>query len=149
MNQMQSFIEKAKNDKELMAKLDVLGASGAEADKYVALAAEHGFSITEADYQEAAAGSCPHKKGELAEEDLEAAAGGFIDTQNRYNPDVCGKYTQVSYECVGFLRKIWCDHYREKQLPSVGLGGMRYRWQFTCAMGRYDYVGHSDGDPVE
>ena len=148
MTQMQSFIEKAKNDKALMAKLDTLGASGAEADKIVALAAEYGFAITEEDCRQAAQTTCPHKKGELKEEDLEAAAGGFIDTQNRYNPDICGKYTKVEYECVGFLRKIWCDHYREKELPSVGFGAAGWRWQFTCVMGRYDYTGDRYADPV-
>ena len=39
MNQMQTFIEQAKKDKDLMAKLDALGASGAETDKIIALAA--------------------------------------------------------------------------------------------------------------
>ena len=100
MNQMKAFIEKAKNDKELMAKLNALGASGAGADKIVALAAEYGFAITEEDYRQAAEMAGTRKAGELKEEDLEAAAGGA--TQNRYNPDVCGKYTKVEWECVGF-----------------------------------------------
>ena len=126
MNQMQALLEKARSDKELMAKLNELGAGGAEPDKMpgkvVALAAEYGVTITEEDYRlavEAAAGhvcprsagqsaagcpsaeshGCARKAEELNEEDLEAVAGGA--TQNRYNPDVCGKYTKVEWECVG------------------------------------------------
>jgi len=136
MNQMQSFIEKAKNDKELMAKLNILGAAGAEADKIVALAAEHGFSITAEDYRQAAKTICPHKKGELKEEDLEAATGG--GTQNRWNPEVCGKYTEVEWDCVGFLGLNWCDHYRLEFVP--GPDGL---WHYTCVMGRYDYIGEN------
>jgi len=109
MNQMQALLEKAKNDKELMAKMDALGAAGAGADKIVALAAEYGFSITEEDCRQAAARSCPQKSGELAEEDLEAVAGG---TQNRYDPTKCRQYKEASYDCVGFLSLVWCDHYR-------------------------------------
>ena len=80
--------------------------------------------------------------GVIAEEDLEAAAGGA--TQNRYNPDVCGKYTKVEYECVGFLKKIRCDHYKEESLNLI-----RTRYHYTCVMGRYDYIGDGHGDPRE
>ena len=76
MTQMQAFIEKAKNDKALMAKLDALGVAGAEPDKIIALAAEYGFTITAEDYRQAAKAAGEQKTGELNEEDLEAAAGG-------------------------------------------------------------------------
>ena len=145
MNQMQSFIEKAKNDSALMAKLDALGASGAEPDKIVALAAEYGFSITEADYLAAREQAGAQKSGELMEEDLEAAAGG--GTQNRYDPQRCGNTTRTSYECVGLFLMTWCDHYREKELTSAGAGPAGRRWHYTCAMGSYDYIGHHDGEP--
>ena len=135
MNQMQSFIEKAKNDKELMAKLDTLGASGAETDKIIALAADYGFNVTAEDYRQAVEQAGPHKKGELAEEDLEAAAGGAGGaTENRYNPEVCSKYTMVHYNCVGLLTMTCCDHYR-----MVYLGASHPDNRHTCQMGVFDY----------
>ena len=144
MNQMQAFIEKAKNDKALMAKLDALGASGAEADKIIALAAEHGFSITEADCREAAAAQCQHKRGELAEEDLEAAAGGW--TENRYDPAICSQYKLAHYNCVGFFKSVNCDHYREE--TGTGRGGIVKSWFKTCQMGYYSYVETDTGEIV-
>jgi|GEM_PF-1705890 len=78
-----------------------------------------------------------NKREEVNELELEAAAGGL--TENRYNPDVCGKFTKVQYECVGLLKLVNCDHYREAALVTEG------RYRFTCAMGRYDYIGYSDG----
>ena len=138
MNQMQAFIEKAKNDKELMAKLDALGASGAGADKIVALAAEYGFAITEEDYRKAAEMAGTRKSGELKEEDLEAAAGGAWEktfgTENRYDPAVCSKYTEEHYNCVGFLSANWCDHRR-----VVYHGASQPTNRKTCVMGFYDY----------
>ncbi|MCL2079393.1 MAG: Nif11-like leader peptide family natural product precursor [Oscillospiraceae bacterium] len=68
MNKMQAFIEKAKTDKDLLAKLDALGASGAGPDKVVALAAEYGFTVTEEECRRAAEKMCPHRAKELTEE---------------------------------------------------------------------------------
>jgi len=136
MKQMQAFIEKAKNDKELMAKLNTLGASGAEADKIVALAAEHGFSITVEEYQLACESASVRKSGELVEEDLDSVAGGA--TQNRWDPEVCNKYTRTHYYCVGFFSATWCDHYSAKS-QSHG------KYRHVCSMGRFDYVGTMDG----
>jgi len=90
---------------------------------------------------------------ELKEEELEAAAGG--GTQNRWNPDVCGNYTKVEYECVGFLKMCWCDHYREVYLTTIrseaggpmGAGEVKH-YQYTCVMGRYNYKGNGRGEPV-
>ena len=147
MSQMQAFIEKARSDSALMAKLDALGASGygQEPNKIIALATEHGFAITEEDLRKAAETAGMQKSGELNEEELEAAAGG--GTQNRYNPDVCGKYTRVEYECVGFLMLLcWCDHYRKKFVGSNADDGERHH--HTCAMGCYDYVGDKFGAPL-
>jgi len=146
MTQMQSFIEKAKNDKELMAKLDALGASGAGVEEAIALAAEYGFLVTEEDCRQAAARSCPHKKGELAEEDLATAAGGA--TQNRYDPVRCGQATRTMYECVGFLKATWCDHYREQFAGRVS-NYYGERWHYYCAMGCYDYIGVPEGGRLE
>ena len=131
MNQMQSFIEKAKNDKDLMAKLDALGASGAEPDKIVALAAEHGFSITVEEYQLACESASVRKSGELVEEDLDSVAGGA--TQNRWDPEVCNNYTTVHYNCVGFFESCWCDHYGRRHI------GGKDSFKHTCAMGRFYY----------
>ena len=86
------------------------------------------------------------KNTELHEEELEAAAGGA--TQNRWNPEVCGKYTRVEYECVGFLKATWCDHYREEYLYRSSVGRLPERYRFTCAMGRYNYEGNPHGNPT-
>ena len=79
------------------------------------------------------------QNNELHEEDLEAAAGGA--TQNRWNPEVCGKYAKVEYDCVGFQEFTWCDHYREKNLSPANTHAAEQRWQYSCVMGCYDYVG--------
>ena len=142
MNKMQAFIEQAKKDKDLMAKLDALGASGAGADKIIALAAEHGFTVTEEDCRQAAEAQCPHKKGELKEEDLEAAAGGA--TTNRYDPAVCSQYNDVHFNCVGFLELNWCDHYRRSVDDSSNWERRLYR---KCMMGFFDVTEVKDKDP--
>ena len=137
MEQMQAFIEKARNDKDLMAKLDELGAAGASAEEIVALAAEYGFSIMAEEYWAAcvAAGTRKCKNGELAEEELEVVAGG--GTQNRYDPKVCCNYTKVEYRCVGFLAMTYCDHYRihYRRHAIDHLVADRH----ICQMGIYDY----------
>ena len=137
MEQMKAFIEKAKNDKELMAKLDALGASGAGADKIVALAAEYGFAITEEDYRKASAQAGTRKAGELKEEELEAASGGQTNfTENRYDPNECVKFDKVQYRCVGFLAMCFCDHYKETQDGQTGTLSPVER---SCAMGCFSY----------
>ena len=142
MNQMQTFIEQAKKDKNLMAKLDALGASGAGPKEAVALAAEYGFTVTEEDCREAAEAQCPHKKGELAEEDLEAAAGGA--TTNRYDPKVCSQYNDVHFNCVGFMELNWCDHYRRSVDDSSEWERRLYR---KCMMGFFDVTETKAKDP--
>ena len=129
---MQAFIEKAKSDSSLLAKLNELDAEG-----IVALAAEHGYNITVEDYREAAAKSNPHRRGELAEEELDSVAGGGA-TQNRWDPEICNKYTTVHYNCVGFLTQCWCDHYKR-----TWLGNSKHH--HACNMGRFDYGGFLDG----
>ena len=130
MEQMQAFIEKAKSDNALMAKLDELGAAGASAEEIVALAAEHGFSITVEDYQSA---GMP-KSGELAEEDLDVVSGG--GTQDRWDPKECCHIYGVAYRCVGFLTWCWCDHFSRTLIDSVRNGN----YQVKCGMGRFDYI---------
>ncbi|MCL2010655.1 MAG: hypothetical protein FWG71_08975 [Synergistaceae bacterium] len=51
------------------------------------------------------------KSMELQETELEGASGGA--TQNRYDPAKCRQYKEASYDCVGFLQLVWCDHYRK------------------------------------
>ena len=131
MNQLKAFIEKARNDSELTAKLDALVAGGAGPAEVAALAAEYGFDVTEEDVRQATEAAGSHGSGELAEEDLEAVAGAF-GTQNRYDPAVCSQYYKAGYNCVGFLGGHWCDHYVQKTIKS---GHCRYK----CAMGYYDY----------
>ncbi|MCL2071901.1 MAG: Nif11-like leader peptide family natural product precursor [Oscillospiraceae bacterium] len=139
MEQMQAFIEKARNDSSLMAKLDELGSAGAEDEKIIALAAEHGFSITVEECRAAreSAGAC--KTCELAEEDLESAAGGGTRyTQNRYDPEICKKYTTVHYNCVGFIETSWCDHYTRTKITET-------EGHHKCSMGVFDYKGGKRG----
>ena len=133
MEQMNAFIEKAKNDKALMAKLDALGASGAEASEIVALAAEHGFAITEEDLRQESA-TCPCRTGELTEAELDTVAGGNRGaTENRYNPTECAKYDKAHYWCVGFMQLTWCDHFSQTAARSSRV------LQNKCAMGFFDY----------
>ena len=136
MNQLQAFIEKARSDSALMAKIDTLGVSDAEPDKVAALAAEYGFSVTEEDCRKAAETACPHRAGELAEEELDAVAGGA--TENRYDPGVCSQYKEAHYNCVGFLGLFWCDHYSEITVSS----SLR---RIKCNMGQFEYEVQSTG----
>ena len=137
---MQAFIEKAKGDTALMAKLNEVGSSGAGEEEVVALAAEHGFTVTAEDYREAAAKSNPHRRGELAEEELDSVAGGNpVGTQNRWNPEVCNKYTRTHYNCVGFMKGCWCDHYSANRHGSI-------KYRHVCSMGRFDYIADVNGN---
>jgi len=135
MDQMQSFIEKAKSDSSLLAKLNELDTEG-----IVAFAAEHGFSITAEDCRQAAEMAGTRKKGELKEEDLEAAAGG--GTQNRYDPNECVKFKEVQYRCVGFLGMCLCDHYEKNEVK-----GEPWICLHTCAMGCFSYKAVSGFGP--
>ena len=141
MNQMQAFIAKARNDITLISKLDKLGVSGAGEEKIVALAAEHGFSITAEDYQSACESAEAMKSGELAEEDLDVVSGGA--TQNRYDPKECCKIDTVAYRCVGFLAGCWCDHYERTFHDLVGL---TEEYRHVCKMGSFDYIGYTHGN---
>ena len=139
MNQMQSFIEKAKTDKDLMTKLNALGASGASMDKVVALAAEHGFTISEEDCRMAVETPCPsclHNSGEpaaeLSEEDLEAAAGGY---NSRHDPSICSQYKEVGYNCVGFLGLSHCNWYQH--VAHRDSWGVVISDEYYCRMGFY------------
>ena len=133
MSQMTAFIEQAKSDGELMAKLDALGVRNAGPDEVIALAAEYGFTVTKEDVEAARRRNCPHH-GELNEEDLDAVSGGA--TENRYDANVCHGLTEARYECVGFLQWCWCDHYRETELARTEDEVM---YAIKCAMGCFSY----------
>ena len=132
MNQMQAFIEKAKHDKALMAKLNELGAAGAGPGEIVALAAEYGFSITEEDYRKAAEMAGTQQTRELAEEDLDAVAGG-TPTEDRHDPAVCSQYDDTHYWCVGFLGIVHCRWYYEVTRNKYG------GWQRMCMKGHFNH----------
>jgi len=83
------------------------------------------------------------KNTELHEIDLEAAAGGA--TQNRYDPQRCGKYTRMEYECVGLFEMCWCDHFRRVDLLP---GRLVSYFNYICTMGCYDYRGDRFGEPA-
>ena len=82
-----------------------------------------------------------NKTAELHETELEKVAGGS-PTANRYDPQRCGSTNRTIYECVGFIRAVYCDHYRVESFNH----GEYYR--FTCRMGRYDYYGDWEGNPL-
>jgi len=144
MNQMQALLEKARNDKELMAKLDALGASGAGPDKIIALAAEYGFSITAEDYTNACESAMALKSGEISEVELDSVAGGDGATQNRWDPKVCNNYNRTHYNCVGFFKATWCDHYERTWHHQDNIGYTTFR--HVCGMGRFDYIADQDGN---
>ena len=148
MEQIKAFIEKAKTDSELMAKLDALGRKGAEGvDEVVSLAAKYGFSVTKEDMEAARRGNCPHH-GELSEEDLDVVSGGSdkLLTQNRYDPNVCPNLTRTRYECVGFMRILYCDHYKYSDAGKTHSGWAIF--SHACAMGAFNYEGYEFGEPI-
>ena len=71
--QLKAFLEKVKADTELQEKLN----GAADADALVEIAKEAGFSIAAEDMQSPTV--------ELSDEELEGAAGGFVNTRN-WNP---------------------------------------------------------------
>jgi predicted ribosomally synthesized peptide with nif11-like leader len=140
MEQIKLFIEKAKSDSALMAKLNALDAKNAGANEVIALAAEYGFSVTNEDVEVARRQNCPHH-GELSEKDLDAVSGGI--TQNRHNSDYCRNLDRPLSYCKSYQMLFipsWCDHYRE---DSLGNG----RYHYACAMGAFDYYGDAHGNP--
>ena len=143
MEQIKAFIEKAKTDSELMAKLDAAGARNAAATEVIAIAAEYGFIFTVQDYEQAKA--APVKMGELNEEELDSISGGW--SEDRYDPKVCKNLTRVKYECVGFMAGCWCDHYRRVSNPAGGAPG-NFISRHDCVMGAFSYEGRQNGDPL-
>ena len=140
MNQMQAFIEKTKNKSELIAKTYALGASGAEPDKVIDLAAEYGFPITIEDYRMASKMAGEQKTEGPVAEDLVAEAGE--PTENYYDRKRCSQIDRVSFVCCGFLGAVWCEHYSYVRRCENDIVYESHK----CAKGRFDYVGDGSLD---
>ena len=138
MEQLNAFIEKAKTDSELMAKLDELGFQKASGDEYIALAAEHGFTFTKEELEQLRTEGFTLKSRQLCEEELENISGGEHD---RFNPDICSQYKDVHYHCVGFFSVNWCKYYERTEIPKQG--GLGYRHK--CQKEYFDYSGWANG----
>ena len=149
MEQLKALIEKAKSDKELMSKLDALGAKDAGDDKIIALAKEYGFTVTADEIEKLKSENADSAgNNEITEDKLEAVAGGG-GSENRYDPNTCKNMTRTKYECVGFLASTWCDHYR-KELYSKPVPHESKTWLYyhRCVMEAYPrYSGLSEGTP--
>ena len=139
MEQLKLFLEKAKTDKELMAKLDVLSAKKASDGEIIALAAEYGFTFTKEDI-ESLQGESSAPVVKLTESDLEAVAGGF-PTVNRWDSVVCGSATMVipdRCKAASWYDIRHCDHHR----TFANAAGKQVH---ICVMGRYSYIGSHYG----
>jgi len=148
MEQVKAFIEKAKTDSELMAKLDALGRKGAEAvDEVIALAAEYGFTVTKEDAEAARCETCPrHHHGELSEYDLAGVSGGGW-TSNRYDPAKCPSVTRTNFDCIRIaIFTMWCDHLRRVEVGREE-STRELLYQFECVMGSFKYIGYASGEP--
>ena len=141
MEQLKAFIKKANGDKELMAKLDALGASNAETEEIITVAAEYGFTFTKEDYDNFIAET--QKSGVLKEEELETATGGVFAGTDRFDPNVCPYLTRTRFECVGFLSMFNCTHYVSEVMRHLGDN----HWHHRCKQGAFNYIGTSCGIP--
>ena len=94
--QLKAFLEKVKSDTELQEKLK----AAADSDAVLSIAKEAGFAIASEDIQ-----LMQPQSGEVSDEELEGAAGGFMITPItpyiRPQPMPMGKfvYTSVQSPC--------------------------------------------------
>jgi len=162
MDNLKLFIEKAKGDEKLMTKLNEVGKDSITPGKIQELAAEYGITVPKDELDKL----CYKKFGVLAEGDLEEVAGGDaheddfdIDisgwpTQDRFDPAVCPGIGRTRYECVGFLRLVYCDHYSKTFSHThiekyKGKGGADRRisiFDHVCSKGGFNYKGKLNGD---
>ena len=71
---------------------------------------------------------------------LEQVSGGW--SENRYDPNVCGKLTAPRSECRNAmltenvaLFTRWCDHYRESETWTEIVSGYERKFKtFSCVM---------------
>jgi len=147
MEQLKLFLERANQDNELAEKLTALGGAF-DNDSVIALAAEHGFTVTAEDIKQFKKSGCNGCGGnKLNEEELNKVAGGGFgvdgpeghSTKNRYNPEVCKGLTSVRSDasCNGnnfLFFGVWCDHYRRAKYGAHT--GNPY-WAHECVMGAF------------
>ena len=80
----------------------------------------------------------------LNEDELDVVSGG--STQNRYEPQKCNQYKEVAYDCVGFFKMVWCDHYRKIKLRQEE--GCLSIYEHKCMMGCFCYIERKDERPT-
>ena len=69
----------------------------------------------------------------IDETQLEQVAGGW--SENRYDPNVCGKLTAPRLECTGTQLVVrWCDHYRVREWTEVTKGYEYKHKTYSCVM---------------
>ncbi|MCL2222504.1 MAG: hypothetical protein FWC20_09600 [Oscillospiraceae bacterium] len=162
MDNLKLFIEKAKGDEKLMAKLNEIGKDSVTPEKIEQLAAEYGITVPKDELDKL----CYKKCGILTEGDLEEVAGGDADedhfedvdisgwpTQNRFDPAVCPGVGQLRYECRGFMNLVYCDHYsktyshtRVEKYKGKGGGDRRTSiFDHVCSKGGFNYKAPLNG----
>jgi len=146
MNQLQKFIKKADEDAELYKKVEALSMEEATDEEYIGLASEYGITIANEELEQAR--SCVSCKNcsELSEGELDDVVGGSGGntrpiTADRFDPEVCPSQTRTRYECVGFMKIVWCDHYDRQFLK-----GSNYGYMHQCKMGYFKYAANIDGN---
>jgi len=161
MEQLKVFIEKAKTDSDLAAKLDALGVKKASDDEVIALAVEYGFTFTKEDMaqmrspsklstlnelseeEQKHCGSCKlSTPSKLSEEELESISGGEHD---RHNHEICRQYKMVHYYCVGFFGVNWCKYYERTYSHPVKEPKYEFIFRHKCQKNYYDYNGTING----
>ena len=115
MEQINLFMEKAQEDEELAAKLKEMQASKATVEKFIAFAAEHGFTVTKEDVEQP-----PKVSGELSEQQLDEVAGGktkhqcfFIAASPVSTKEIRGVYTSRNFTFTKCTNAVRCNWFRE------------------------------------
>ena len=107
MEQINLFMEKVQADEELAAKLKEMQANNATVDEFIALAAEHGFTVTKEEVEQP-----PRKVSrELSEEELTDAAGGSRGGVCHFRSDGEGLTPRGGYGCTNHIK---CHFFKEK-----------------------------------
>ena len=146
MNQLQEFIRKIDEDAELFEKVEALSMGEATDEEYIALASEYGFIVTAQELEEARSFASCNNCSQLSENELDEVVGGTgissrPVTANRFDPEICPVQTRTRYECVGFMKIVWCDHYDRQFLK-----GSNYGYMHQCKMGYFKYAANIDGN---
>ena len=108
MEQINLFMEKVQADEGLAAKLKEMQANNTTVEDFIALAAEHGFTVTKEDVEQP---TCKGS-GELSEEELSDAVGGSRSSSTcYYRSDGNGPKPQGGYACTNHIK---CHFYKDK-----------------------------------